>query len=231
MKVHVHLLEKPVWRRFRRRGRSVSAGGRHWHHGRAGSGWRFETIWVKAGNIYIDEMYIKPHGGYSVRGTGRKLPLGFAKHSQVVLYKEPHEVNNHDLGWLSSPTTWSWPLATGVALPGDGGTGGVEDPPSLETSTQELWPSINVMWDGVCKNYTLSQHLDNVDTSRRGVVSWGHLGSSDFERVLLTKDQTHRLSLSPDFLNCQLVRWQKVTKVWKCLTSYNLLRVTCLTPP
>ena len=211
----VYLAEKPVWWRFRRRGRSVSAGGRHWHHGRAESGWRFETIWVKAGNIYINGMYIKPHGGYSVRGTGRKLPLGFAKHSQVVLYKEPHEENNHDLGWLSSPTTWSWPLATGVALPGDGGTGGVEDPPSLETSTQELWPLIIKIWDGVCKNinnYTLFQYLDNVDTSWRGVVSRGHLGSSDFEGVLLAKDLTHRLSLSPDFINCQLFRckrWQK----------------------
>ena len=148
----VYLAEKPVWWRFRRRGRSVSAGGRHWHHGRAESGWRFETIWVKAGNIYINGMYIKPHGGYSVRGTGRKLPLGFAKHSQVVLYKEPHELNKDHLGWLSSPTTWSWPLATGVALPGDGGTGGVEDPPSLETSTQELWPLIIEIWDGVCNN-------------------------------------------------------------------------------
>ena len=73
--------------------------------------------------------------------------------------------------------------------------------------------------------------FQTIATSWRSVVSRGHLGSSDFEGVLLAKDQTHRLSLSPDFLNCQLFRWQKVTKGLKCLTSYNLPRVTCLTPP
>ena len=184
--------------------------------------WKWVKVWDNMGesrNIYINGMYIKPHWGYSVRGTGRKLPLGFAKHSQVVLYKEPHEVNNHDLGWLSSRTTWSWPLATGVALPGDGGTGGVEDPPSLETSTQELWPLIIEMWDGVCKNldnYTMSQYMDNVHTSRRGVVSRGHLGSSDFEGVLLAKDQTHRLSLSPELSIWRVqmtIECQQITKI------------------
>ena len=140
-----------------------------------------------------------------MRWSGRKFPLGFAKHSHVVLgdwrmVKARNDYHRPFNGWDSmlalSIFLWLNHLVLSTCNRCCPSRWGRHRRGGWPTLSRDIHPR-TLTFNNKAR-FCFIKVLVNLATSWRSVISRGHLGSSDREGSFLAKDQAHWLSLSPE---------------------------------